>query len=310
MIAKIMKLNWFNIDVIYQGYPRDLKDSYGDGMGDKNSMTSRLDYLKSLGVDIIWNSSNFKSSTTGVVKVFTSFSEIISKFDTPVSYFTSDNTLQQDQTSTYDFVSNHSLLNYHGIEVSKYHLEIDVTLREKPKSVSTSSRKLSFEHFFHFSNYNVIEKNLQKMFNFEEDYYRTKPQWKDTRNTILSYATSLLNISPDYFFRNLKRQTENLNYVLFTFQTILEPKEDNENFSCIESKNFKKNDKKVYVYKKYTENNFIIVLLSFHKYEIDVEYDFDNYDCLTLLLNNYQDVLKTSNGILLKPYQSLIFTNN
>lgn len=48
-----MKLNWFKKGVIYQIYPRSFKDSSGDGIGDLNGITSKLDYLKSLYVDII-----------------------------------------------------------------------------------------------------------------------------------------------------------------------------------------------------------------------------------------------------------------
>jgi len=40
--------------VIYQIYPRSFQDSNGDGVGDLNGITQRLDYLKELGVDAIW----------------------------------------------------------------------------------------------------------------------------------------------------------------------------------------------------------------------------------------------------------------
>ena len=40
--------------VIYEIYPRSFQDSNGDGMGDLNGITERLDYLKELGVDAIW----------------------------------------------------------------------------------------------------------------------------------------------------------------------------------------------------------------------------------------------------------------
>ncbi|HEX4007656.1 MAG TPA: alpha-glucosidase [Acidobacteriaceae bacterium] len=46
--------NWWKNAVIYEIYPRSFQDSNGDGIGDLNGITSRLDYLKSLGVDAIW----------------------------------------------------------------------------------------------------------------------------------------------------------------------------------------------------------------------------------------------------------------
>jgi alpha-glucosidase len=45
---------WWNGSIIYEIYPRSFQDSNGDGIGDLNGITSRLDYIKSLGVDAIW----------------------------------------------------------------------------------------------------------------------------------------------------------------------------------------------------------------------------------------------------------------
>ena len=45
---------WWKHAVIYEIYPRSFQDSNGDGIGDVNGVTSRLDYLKDLGVDAIW----------------------------------------------------------------------------------------------------------------------------------------------------------------------------------------------------------------------------------------------------------------
>ncbi|UWZ84886.1 glycoside hydrolase family 13 protein [Occallatibacter riparius] len=46
--------NWWKNAVILEIYPRSFQDSNGDGIGDLNGITQRLDYLKSLGVDAIW----------------------------------------------------------------------------------------------------------------------------------------------------------------------------------------------------------------------------------------------------------------
>jgi len=46
--------HWWKNAVIYEIYPRSYKDTNGDGIGDLNGITERLDYLKSLGVDAIW----------------------------------------------------------------------------------------------------------------------------------------------------------------------------------------------------------------------------------------------------------------
>jgi alpha-glucosidase len=46
--------NWWKNAVIYEIYPRSFQDSNGDGIGDLNGITERLDYLQKLGVDAIW----------------------------------------------------------------------------------------------------------------------------------------------------------------------------------------------------------------------------------------------------------------
>jgi len=46
--------DWWKNAVIYEIYPRSFQDSNGDGIGDLNGITERLDYLKELGVDAIW----------------------------------------------------------------------------------------------------------------------------------------------------------------------------------------------------------------------------------------------------------------
>ena len=52
---------WWNEAVIYQIYPRSFQDSNGDGEGDLKGITSRLDYVKALGVDAIWLSPFYKT---------------------------------------------------------------------------------------------------------------------------------------------------------------------------------------------------------------------------------------------------------
>lgn len=52
---------WWKEAVIYQIYPASFKDSNGDGWGDLGGMISKLDYLKELGIDIIWTSPIYKS---------------------------------------------------------------------------------------------------------------------------------------------------------------------------------------------------------------------------------------------------------
>ena len=56
-----MDRKWWHDKVAYQIYPKSFLDSNGDGIGDLQGIISKLDYLKELGVDIIWLSPIYKS---------------------------------------------------------------------------------------------------------------------------------------------------------------------------------------------------------------------------------------------------------
>ena len=52
---------WWKSAIIYQIYPISFFDSNGDGIGDLNGIYLKLDYLRDLGVDILWLSPIYKS---------------------------------------------------------------------------------------------------------------------------------------------------------------------------------------------------------------------------------------------------------
>ena len=56
-----MKKKWWHDKIAYQIYPKSFLDTNGDGIGDLRGIISKLDYLKDLGVDIIWLSPIFAS---------------------------------------------------------------------------------------------------------------------------------------------------------------------------------------------------------------------------------------------------------
>ena len=56
-----MEKRWWKECVVYQIYPRSFKDSNGDGIGDLNGITEKMDYLKELGINVIWLSPVYQS---------------------------------------------------------------------------------------------------------------------------------------------------------------------------------------------------------------------------------------------------------
>lgn len=60
-MEKTIERKWWKESIVYQIYPRSFKDSNADGVGDINGVTEKLDYLKELGIDVIWLSPVYQS---------------------------------------------------------------------------------------------------------------------------------------------------------------------------------------------------------------------------------------------------------
>ena len=60
-MLKPVNRKWWHDKIAYQIYPKSFLDSNGDGIGDLKGIISKLDYLKALGIDIIWLSPIYKS---------------------------------------------------------------------------------------------------------------------------------------------------------------------------------------------------------------------------------------------------------
>ncbi|WP_349409639.1 alpha-glucosidase [Pseudalkalibacillus sp. SCS-8] len=56
-----MAKQWWKESVVYQIYPRSFNDSNNDGIGDLNGIIEKLDYLKDLGIDVVWLSPVYES---------------------------------------------------------------------------------------------------------------------------------------------------------------------------------------------------------------------------------------------------------
>ncbi|WP_245799757.1 glycoside hydrolase family 13 protein [Virgibacillus proomii] len=74
--------NWWKESVVYQIYPRSFHDSNGDGIGDLQGIIQKLDYLKKLGIDVIWLSPVYDSPNDDNGYDIRDYHEIMDEFGT------------------------------------------------------------------------------------------------------------------------------------------------------------------------------------------------------------------------------------
>jgi len=104
-----MDQSWWKESVVYQIYPRSFKDSNGDGVGDLQGIVEKLDYLKELGVDIIWLSPVYKSPNDDNGYDVSDYQDIMDEFGTMADW---EHLIQEmhdrEMKLMMDLVVNHS----------------------------------------------------------------------------------------------------------------------------------------------------------------------------------------------------------
>ena len=81
-----MKKQWWKEGVVYQIYPRSFYDRNGDGIGDLRGIIAKLDYLKELGVDIVWLSPVYKSPNDDNGYDISDYHDIMDEFGTMADF--------------------------------------------------------------------------------------------------------------------------------------------------------------------------------------------------------------------------------
>jgi oligo-1,6-glucosidase len=78
----MIKKAWWKEAVVYQIYPRSFYDSNGDGIGDLRGMIRKLDYLKELGIDVVWLCPVYKSPNDDNGYDISNYQDIMDEFGT------------------------------------------------------------------------------------------------------------------------------------------------------------------------------------------------------------------------------------
>lgn len=84
--ANSITKKWWKEAVVYQIYPRSFKDSNGDGIGDLKGITSELDYIKNLGIDVVWLSPHFDSPNADNGYDIRDYRKVMTEFGTMADF--------------------------------------------------------------------------------------------------------------------------------------------------------------------------------------------------------------------------------
>lgn len=113
-------MEWWKKSVVYQIYPRSFNDTNNDGMGDVNGVTEKLDYLKELGIDVIWLSPVYESPQDDNGYDISDYRKIWSRFGTNEDmYRLIDEAHKRDIKIVMDLVANHTSDEHMWFEESK-----------------------------------------------------------------------------------------------------------------------------------------------------------------------------------------------
>lgn len=111
---------WWKEGVIYQIYPRSFYDSNGDGIGDLPGITQKLDYLKDLGVDILWISPFYQSPNDDNGYDVSDFRNIQEEFGTMEDFYDLlEGVHKQGMKLIMDLVPNHTSDEHDWFKLSK-----------------------------------------------------------------------------------------------------------------------------------------------------------------------------------------------
>lgn len=118
--AQHKKPAWWKESVVYQIYPSSFCDSNGDGIGDLPGITSKVPYLKSLGVDVVWLSPIYKSPQHDMGYDVSDYYDIHPPYGTMDDWRTLKDELKKAGIKiVMDLVANHTSVDHEWFQESR-----------------------------------------------------------------------------------------------------------------------------------------------------------------------------------------------
>ncbi|XP_076294286.1 alpha-glucosidase [Lasioglossum baleicum] len=186
------RTNWFKNAVVYQIYPRSFKDSNGDGIGDLNGITSKLEHIRDLGVAALWLSPIYTSPQADFGYDIANFTDVDPDYGTLADF---DKLVAKARTLglkvLLDFVPNHSS-----------HLH--------PWFVNSERRIKPYDEYYVWRNARIVNGTRSPPNNWLSTFQGSAWKWSDVRKQY--YLHQFVDGQPDLNYRNqgLNQQMKNV----------------------------------------------------------------------------------------------------
>lgn len=186
---------WWKEAVVYQIYPRSFKDSNGDGIGDLRGIIEKLDYIKSLGVDVVWLNPIFKSPNDDNGYDISDYCAIMDEFGTMADF---DELLEgmhkRGIKLVLDLVVNHSSDEHFWFQEAR------------------KSRENPYRNYYHW--WNAEDGKPPKRWSFFDE---NADAWKFDETTNSYYLHCFSVKQPDLNWENPKLREEIYDIIKFWF---------------------------------------------------------------------------------------------
>ena len=186
---------WWKEAVVYQVYPRSFKDSNGDGVGDLKGMIEKLDYIKSLGVTVVWLNPIFASPNDDNGYDISDYEAIMKEFGTMEDFDALLKGMHERKIKlVLDLVANHSSDEHRWFQEAK------------------KSRDNPYRDYYHW--WNEEKGTPPKRVSFFDD---KGDGWQYEPNTKSYYLHYFSDKQPDLNWENPKVREEMYSMLKFWF---------------------------------------------------------------------------------------------
>ena len=193
--AQNLNKKWWKEAVVYQIYPRSFKDSDGDGVGDLKGIIQKLDYIKSLGIDVVWLNPIYASPNDDNGYDISDYRDIMKEFGTMNEFDEMLKGMHKRKIKlVMDLVVNHSSDEHKWFEESR------------------SARDNAYRDFYHW--WPAEKGKPTKRWSFFDE---NENAWHFDQNTNSYYLHYFSRKQPDLNWENKKVREEVYSLMKFWF---------------------------------------------------------------------------------------------